>query len=62
MQRNDLLIIYVDGSKCNNFSKKMGIKEISVALLLHNAKIVKRAYGNLDQIIDKVSEVLSELK
>lgn len=54
--------MYVNGDRCKTFSKKMGIKESSITLLLHKAKIVKRVDGDLNKIINKVNEVLAELK
>ncbi len=54
-QRNDLLVIYVDSDRCENFTKKMGIKEVCVTLMLHNAKIVRRVDGNLEKIVSNVS-------
>jgi hypothetical protein len=61
-QRSDLLFIYVDSDRCENFTKKMGIKEVCVTLMLHNAKIVRKVDGDLDKIVSTVSEVLEELK
>ena len=40
----------------------MGIKEVCVTLMLHNAKILRKVDGDLDKIVSTVSEVLEELK
>ena len=61
-QRSDLLFIYVDSDRCENVTKKMGIKEVCVTLMLHNAKILRKVDGDLDKIVSTVSEVLEELK